>query len=148
MRRKLFRLAQGMGQSPFASAELSDMTCGDGRIRSLNDPSLTVSLTEVMGHGKPGAIEVEASVKPLREQDRSSRSAHSAVFAEVRVDEDFGTARVTRVVSEIAGGRILNPKAARSQILGAVVWGIAMALQEEGVIDHALGRFINHNLAD
>jgi len=47
-----------------------------------------------------------------------------------------------------AGGRIINPKTARSQILGGIVWGIGMALEEETLLDHRLGRFINHNLAD
>src|SRR5205085_6968623 len=58
------------------------------------------------------------------------------------------TVRVPRVVSAIAGGRILNPKTARSQILGGIVWGIGMALQEESVIDQVFGRFMNHNLAE
>ena len=70
------------------------------------------------------------------------------MFVEVRVDEDFGTVRVTRVVSAVAAGRIINPKTARSQILGGVVWGIGMALHEETLIDHRLGRFMNHNLAE
>jgi xanthine dehydrogenase YagR molybdenum-binding subunit len=43
------------------------------------------------------------------------------------VDEDFGTVRVTRVVSAVAGGRILNPKTARSQVLGGIAWGIGTA---------------------
>jgi xanthine dehydrogenase YagR molybdenum-binding subunit len=67
---------------------------------------------------------------------------------EVEVDEDYGTIRVTRAVSAIAGGRVLNPKTARSQILGAVVWGISMALHEESVLDQRLGRFMNHSLAE
>ena len=51
-------------------------------------------------------------------QDEYSRHTHSAIFAEVEVDEDFGTVRVTRVVTAVAGGRILNPKTARSQVMG------------------------------
>ncbi len=66
----------------------------------------------------------------------------------MKVDEDLGTIHVTRVVTAIAGGRILNPKTARSQVLGAIVWGIGTALEEESVIDHAFGRFMTHNLAD
>src|SRR5207253_1422741 len=81
-------------------------------------------------------------------QERYSRYAHSAVFAEVHVDEDFGTVQVARVVSAVAAGRILNSKTARSQVLGAIVGGIGMALQEESVIDHSLGRIVNHSLAE
>jgi xanthine dehydrogenase YagR molybdenum-binding subunit len=61
---------------------------------------------------------------------------------------DFGTVRVTRVVNAVAAGRILNPKTARSQVLGGVVWGISMALHEETLADHNLGRFMNHNYAE
>ena len=61
----------------------------------------------------------------------TSRATHSAVFCEVRVDEEFGTVRVTRVVSAIAAGRIINAKTARSQVVGGVVWGISQALHEE-----------------
>jgi xanthine dehydrogenase YagR molybdenum-binding subunit len=55
---------------------------------------------------------------------------------------------VTRVVSAVAAGRILNPKIAGSQILGSVVGGIGMALHEEGLTDHRFGRIMTHNLAD
>src|SRR5262249_34962335 len=72
----------------------------------------------------------------------------SAIFAEVKVDEQLGVIRVTRVVSAVAAGRIINPKTAKSQIMGAVVGGIGMALHEETAIDHALGRPMNHNLAE
>ncbi|HYR29360.1 MAG TPA: molybdopterin cofactor-binding domain-containing protein, partial [Thermoanaerobaculia bacterium] len=73
---------------------------------------------------------------------------HSAVFAEVRVDEELGVVRVTRVVTAIAAGRILNPKTARSQILGGVVMGISKVLHEEGLFDHRVGKVMNHSLAD
>jgi xanthine dehydrogenase YagR molybdenum-binding subunit len=56
--------------------------------------------------------------------------------------------RVSRVVSAVAAGRILNPKTARSQVMGGIVWGIGAALEEESVIDQNFGRFINHNLAE
>ncbi len=137
-----------MTDSPFAGLKLSDMTCADGQIRSVGEPPRAVSVTEVMRQGTAVAFDAEATVKPLRKRERYAHYAHSAVFVEARVDEDFGTILVTRVVSAIAGGRILNPKTARSQILGAIVWGIGMALHEESVIDHTFGRFITHNLAD
>ena len=52
------------------------------------------------------------------------------------------------MVSAVAGGRILNAKTASSQIMGAVIGGLGMALHEETVIDHRYGRFINHNFAE
>jgi xanthine dehydrogenase YagR molybdenum-binding subunit len=56
--------------------------------------------------------------------------------------------RVTRVVCAAAAGRILNPKTARSQILGGVVMGIGMALHEEAMTDRRLGKIMNHNFAE
>ena len=88
------------------------------------------------------------SVPDPKVEKRFAHNTHSAVFAEVRLDEELGMLRVARVVSAIAAGRILNPKTARSQIMGAVVGGIGMALHEEAVIDHRYGRVINHNFAE
>jgi xanthine dehydrogenase YagR molybdenum-binding subunit len=73
---------------------------------------------------------------------------HSAVFCEVRVDEAFGTVRVTRVVSAMAAGRIINELTARSQVLGGIVWGIGQALHEGTLIDQVLGRFMTVDLAN
>jgi len=92
--------------------------------------------------------QIEASVKPDEKRDAWSTATHSAVFVEVRVDEDLGTIKVSRVVSAIAAGRIVNPKTAGTQIVGGVVWGIGQALHEETLIDHRLGRYMNHNLAE
>jgi xanthine dehydrogenase YagR molybdenum-binding subunit len=77
-----------------------------------------------------------------------TRNTHSAIFVEVTVDEDFGMVEVSRVVIAVAAGKIINPKTARSQVLGGVVWGISQALHEESMLDHKLGRFMNHNYAE
>jgi xanthine dehydrogenase YagR molybdenum-binding subunit len=77
-----------------------------------------------------------------------AHNTHSAVFAEVNVDEQLGVIRVARVVSAVAAGRILNPKTAASQIMGSVVWGIGMALHEETLLDHNFGRIMNPNIAE
>ena len=62
--------------------------------------------------------------------------------------EQLGVIRVTRVVNAVAAGRILNTKTASSQIIGGVVWGIGMALHEETLVDHKVGRIMNANLAE
>jgi len=142
----ILRLAQKVDGSPLARASIDDVEIVDGRIRSKADPSQSVSIAEAMRAGGVDVIEEEASAAP--EQDRYSRHTHSAIFAEVEVDEDLGAVRVTRVVTAIAGGRIINPKTARSQVMGGIVWGIGSALHEESVIDHRFGRFMTHNLAD
>jgi xanthine dehydrogenase YagR molybdenum-binding subunit len=77
-----------------------------------------------------------------------SRHSFCAHFIEVRVDEDFGTVRVSRVVTAIDAGRLYNPKLADSQFKGGIVMGIGMALLEEGITDPRNGRILSANLAD
>ena len=81
-------------------------------------------------------------------QKTHSAYTHSAIFCEVRVDEELGVIRVARIVNAVAAGKIINPKTARSQILGGVVMALGSALEEETFTDHALGRFMNHNFAE
>ena len=100
-----------------------------------------------MRHGAVDRIEREKTTNPANDTSRA-HNTHSAIFAEVKVDEQLGVIRVTRVVSAVAAGRILNTKTASSQILGGVIWGIGMALHEESVIDHRYGHFMNRNFAE
>ncbi len=148
LREQLFALAGKVEKSPLAGAALKDVTFADGQVRLTADPTRTVALTEAMRHGKQNVVEAEASAGPIPRQLKYSRYAHSAIFAEVKVDAELGKIRVTRVVTAVAGGRILNPKTARSQVMGGIVWGIGTALEEESVLDQKFGRFINHNLAE
>jgi xanthine dehydrogenase YagR molybdenum-binding subunit len=145
---RLFELARKVDNSPLARATFEEMTLADGHIRLRSDPTRAVSFTDAMRYAKLDVIEEEASTAPSAKQEQYARNAHSAVFAEVHVDRDLGTIQVRRVVSAVAAGRILNPKTARSQLLGGVVWGIGMAVEEESVIDHAFGRIMNHSLGE
>ena len=77
-----------------------------------------------------------------------SRHSFCVHFIEVRVDEDFGTVRVSRVVTAVDAGRLYNPKLAESQFKGGIIMGIGMALLEEGVTDPRNGRILSANLAD
>ncbi|MBE7172805.1 MAG: xanthine dehydrogenase family protein molybdopterin-binding subunit [Williamsia sp.] len=145
---KLLKLAKKKKDSPLANAGAEDVVFENGYIILKKDPAAAVSILDIIRDERED-IEVESAAMPgMIDKLKYSFHSHSAVFAEVKVDEDLGTIHVTRVVSAIAGGRVLNPKTARSQILGAVVWGISMALQEDSVIDHNFGRFMNHNYAE
>lgn len=146
VRERLLKLAQQVENSPLANAGLDDVTFEDGRISLKRDSSKAVSIVAAMNQNQGKPIEEEVSSKPADGQSDYARYAHSATFVEVKVDEDLGTIKVTRVVSAIAGGRIINPKTARSQILGGVVWGIGVAMEEDTVMDNNLGRFMNHDL--
>jgi len=120
-----------------------------GRLFLKSDPARGVSFAEAMQAAEVRKIEESATTWPnLLQMLQYVSYTHSAVFAEVRVDEELGVVRVTRVVCAAGAGRILNPKTARSQILGGVVMGIGMALHEETLTDHRLGRIVNHNLAE
>src|SRR5262249_46705335 len=141
IRNELLRLAKQMPRSPLANAGSDDVALADGKLVSKRDSSRAVSITEVMRQGAVDQIEQEETTNPAQD-DKLAHNTHSAVFAEVKVDEQLGVVRVTRAVSAIAAGRILNIKTAGSQILGGVVWGIGMALHEETQIDHKFGRIM------
>jgi xanthine dehydrogenase YagR molybdenum-binding subunit len=147
VRKELLRLAGKMPGSPLAGAELADTVLTDGSIARASDNSRAVSIADAMRHGGVERIEKE-KLNQFGEDKKHARNTHSAVFAEVKVDELLGVIRVTRVVSAIAAGRILNTKTGRSQIMGGVVWGIGMALHEETVMDHRFGRIMNANIAE
>jgi len=146
IREALLRLASQMPNSPFAKLGADDVTLMDGKLVSKRDPSSAVSIADAMRQGAVERIEEEKTTQPVR--DSRAHNTHSAIFAEVKVDEQLGVIRVTRVVNAVAAGRILNTKTASSQILGGVVWGIGMALHEETVIDHRFGRIVNANIAE
>ncbi len=143
---ELLRLAKRIPNSPLANAASSDVALVDGALVSKSDPSRSVSIADAMRYGAVDRIERELTTNPG--QDPRAHNTHSAIFAEVKVDEQLGVIRVTRVVSAVAAGRILNTKTASSQILGSVVWGIGMALREETLIDHRDGRIVNANIAE
>ena len=147
IRNELLRLAKRVPDSPLANAELDDMALADGKLVSKRDPSRAVSIADVMRHGAVDRIEQDVTTNPSQDASRA-HNTHSAIFVEVRIDEQLGVIRVTRVVSAVAAGRILNTKTASSQILGGVVWGIGMALHEETLIDHRFGRIMNANIAE
>ncbi|MGC2601891.1 MAG: xanthine dehydrogenase family protein molybdopterin-binding subunit [Rhodomicrobium sp.] len=146
VREELLGLAQKMPESPLGGLRPEEVTLANGTIVSKQDASRAVSFADAMRHAGVDRIEQERSTNFERDNVHA-RNTHSAVFAEVKVDEELGVIRVTRVVSAVAAGRILNTKTAKSQILGGVVWGIGMALHEETLIDHNFGRFMNSDLA-
>lgn len=147
--RTLFRLARKQPGSPFAKVKFEDVAFAEGWMRLKKNPSAGTPLLDLVRlNGGRAVRETASSIPNLIEHKKYSRYVHSAVFAEVEVDEDFRTVAVKRVVTAVAGGRVLNPKTARSQILGGVVWGISKSLHEESVMDHRFGRFMNHNLAE
>jgi xanthine dehydrogenase YagR molybdenum-binding subunit len=149
LRKKLFKLAKGIKNSPLSNLQLEEVDFQDGFILSKSQPELKVSFLEVIEEHKGKPVRTKNMGLPNAFKLRNySRAAHSAVFVEVEVDEDLGTINVTRALTAVAAGRIINPKTARSQILGGMVWGLSKALREETILDNQLGKYMNQNLAE
>jgi len=147
VRADLLKIANKAKDSPLAGVDVGDVALVDGKIFSKRDAGRSMTIAGAMLAGKADRITCEETNKP-NEDKSHARNVHSAVFAEVKVDEELGIIRVTRVVNAVAAGRILNLKTARSQIMGGVVWGIGMALHEEALHDHRFGRVMNANIAE
>ncbi|MCW2874582.1 xanthine dehydrogenase family protein molybdopterin-binding subunit [Actinacidiphila oryziradicis] len=80
-------------------------------------------------------------------EGKYAQQAFGAQFAEVQVDTETGEARVRRLLGVFAVGRVLNPRTARSQLVGAMAMGLSMALLEDSHLDPAFGDFAERDLA-
>ena len=147
VRGELLRSAQKAKNSPLAGVKAEDVRLSSGKLIDKKNSGRGVSIADAMREGGIDRIEKEKTHK-FGEVKGYVHNTHSAVFAEVKVDEELGIIRVTRVVNAVAAGRILNPKTAGSQIIGGVVWGVGMALHEETAYDHKFGRIMNANIAE
>jgi xanthine dehydrogenase YagR molybdenum-binding subunit len=128
-------IAQRLGVNS-ADAKFAEGTVKSGnRTSSLKDAAVA---GELIGEDK---IEFGALGKTYQ------LSTFGAHFVEVGVDAYTGVVRVRRMLAVCASGRILNPKSARSQVIGAMTMGVGGALMEELAIDKKYGFFVNHDLA-
>lgn len=93
-------------------------------------------------------FQTRVDAKPPTNVNDYSVHSFNANFAEVWVNEQTGMVRVPRFVAVTGAGNILNPKTARSQIIGGVIWGIGMALTEESIVEPRYGNFITRSFAD
>jgi xanthine dehydrogenase YagR molybdenum-binding subunit len=145
---KLYELAARATDSPFKNVPESDAVYEDGRIKARSVPNLSYAYTDVLKtNGLNELSETHESKPDAGLRSKYSLGSHGAQFIEVKVDEDIGRVKVTRVIAATAAGKIINPKGAHSQEMGAVVWGIGMALTEETEVDHRYGRMMNATLA-
>ena len=108
----------------------------------------TASLVAFLQRQPERSFTVRGDSAPTAESQQYSMHAFGAVFAEVRVDRELGEIRVPRIVASYGAGRILNAKTAHSQLVGGVVWGMGMALEEETLVDSKTGRYMNADLAE
>ena len=119
----------------------ADAVFADGRVRSGNR---SVALAEAAGESGIVAEDVMEFGDLDKKYQQSTFGAH---FVEVGVNAATAEIRVRRMLAVCAAGRILNPKSARSQVIGAMTMGVGAALMEELAVDKRLGFFVNHDLA-
>ena len=146
---KLADLAMGDERSPLFGAGNAGVIARGGRLVRRDDESRGESYGDILERAGLSEIEGRGSgAADAAAQSAYAMHAHGAVFAEVKVDPDFGQARVTRLVGAFAAGRIINPHMVRSQYYGGMIWGISFALHEQAVMDARSGRTMNANLAE
>ena len=116
-------------------------TFADGKVR---DGNHSAALGKAAADGD---LVVEDSIEFASLEEKYQQSTFAAHFVEVGVDVATGESRIRRMLAVCAAGRILNPKTARSQVIGAMTMGIGAALSEELAVDTRLGFFVNHDLA-
>ena len=155
-REELIGLAINDPRSPFREMQANTLVIANGRIASPRERRSRH--LDRRAHAASGRDRIEAlrdtlpagrsaedryknytTIARMLPHTEGDYSRHSwcAHFIEVRVDEDFGTVRVARVVSALDSGRLYNPKLAESQWKGGIIMGIGQALLEEGIVDRA-----------
>ena len=147
IKQKLLDMAIKEEGSPFSSAKIEVVELANGVLRLKNDSSKSISIAELMKKNNLTEIVENYRATPNPERQKYTTMAHGAQFVEVKVDENLGIIKVTRVLEATACGRIINPKTSHSQEMGGVVWGIGMALTEATEIDHRYGRMMTTDLA-
>ncbi|SAK93239.1 aldehyde oxidase and xanthine dehydrogenase [Caballeronia calidae] len=137
---------------PFAGAKAGELAMSGGHVHRKNErPESGVPYARILEAARLHAASGSGSAKggfddPLKK--KWSIHSYGVHFAEVTWEPATARLRVSRVVTVIDGGKILNPRAARNQIEGAVVMGVGMALFEHTVYDERTGAPVNSSLAD
>ncbi|MGI4876901.1 MAG: molybdopterin cofactor-binding domain-containing protein, partial [Janthinobacterium lividum] len=118
-----------------------DVEFSGGKVRAGNR---SVALGDA---AKGGDIDVEDHIEYGGLGKQYQQSTFAGHFVEAAVNAYTGETRIRRMLAVCAAGRILNPKSARSQVIGAMTMGVGAALMEELAVDKRFGFFVNHDLA-
>jgi len=143
----------GLGQTPVTQAAKSDRSIDMERAFD----ALGVSVVEEYGEWKPDGAPMD-SFRAMHdgqmrmvggtEMKDNIAYAFGAEFVEVRISRWTHEIRVPRMVGAFAAGHIMNPRTARSQLMGGLIWGMSSALHEATELDERYARYVNDNLAD
>jgi xanthine dehydrogenase YagR molybdenum-binding subunit len=135
--------------SPFKDKKQDELEFVDGCVRMKGQSQGAVPMEEILRIAKTNAVSGKGkSEGTFGGKPKLSFHSYGAQFAEVTWQPEIARLRVSRVVTVIDAGRMINPKPARNQIEGAVMMGVGMALFEETMYDPRTGAPINNNLAD
>ena len=145
LREGLVALATDGRNAPFAGARTEAVILANGRI-GVAGQSRTIELNELLVRNNLKELSAIGDYNPEAEGSKAVFS-FSAVFAEIRVDPELGLVRLNRVVGAYDVGRVINPKTARSQAIGGIIWGTGQALLERSEMDTTLGRYVSRNLS-
>lgn len=135
--------------SPLQGRPAEEVITAKGGIHIADAPSIGEAYGDILArHGLPEMTADGERNPRVNGANEPPSGSFAALFAEVRVDPDLGLLRVTRIVSALDAGRILNEKLARSQMIGGAVMGIGMTMLEETVFDDETGRIANATFGD
>jgi xanthine dehydrogenase YagR molybdenum-binding subunit len=143
----------GVGQTPITRAAKSDRQIDYERAFD----ALGVSVIEEYGEWKPDGAPMDAframnkgQMRMVGGPEMKDKIAYAfgAEFVEVRINRWTHEIRVPRLLGAFAAGRIMNPRTARSQLMGGLIWGMSSALHEATELDERYARYVNDNLAD
>ncbi len=129
-------------------AKAQDLVAKDGRISDKNNADKGLSWKEACGLLGMNPLEVTSRGAPGRDSKLSSSGVGGVQMAEVAVDRETGVVRMKKFVAVQDMGLVVNRKTAESQILGAMIMGIAFSLFEERIMDAKSGAFLNAEIAD
>ena len=146
VRDQVFALAEAHGGDGWRDSASS----GDWRLEGgmVHGPAGQLDVADLMRQANVPFLESSSDTKLPDGAANYSRHAFGAQFAEVRIDPELRTIRVSRYVGAFDCGKVISAKTARSQLIGGIVYGLGMALLEETLVDRAFGRIVNSNIAD
>jgi xanthine dehydrogenase YagR molybdenum-binding subunit len=131
--------------SPFNGMNPKEITYQDG---SLIGGGKKVDFGAVLTMTGKSSVEATDAAEPGNEEERYAFHSFGAQFCELKVNRWTNEVRLQRVTSVMDIGTVVNPKTARSQIIGGIVFGIGMALFEGTRLEDRTGRYANANFSD
>jgi len=148
LREQLVALAVADPASPLHGADPAAVAVRDGAMVLRDGGGTGESYTALLQRNRQSDVEAIGSWTPPPMDTPHGLETFGAQFAEVAVDPDIGLVRVRRMVGVFAPGRVLNPKLARSQLMGGMIWGLGQALLEGNRMDPRHGRWASNNLGE